>query len=156
MKKALKILFRIFYITLFSAILLAVIYAFLPKVWGEATIHVEGEPYVPETITGNYELGEELNINCWQTENGIKFSHIKGNYGMYDYIIPIHGENIDTELTVHFFKTNQWKIKELDIAVEVYEENGTWNADVAVETDVRVYEETFYDIEENTMEIRVE
>lgn len=156
MKKALKILFRIFYITLFSAILLAVIYAFLPKMWGTAIVQIEGEPYVPETVTGYYELGEELNLNCRPSNEGISFSHIKGNYGMYDYIIPIHGENIDTELTVHFFKTNQWKIKELDIAVEVYEENGTWNADVAVETDVRVYEETFYDIEENAIEIRVE
>ena len=156
MKKALKILFRIFYITLFSAILLAVIYAFLPKMWGMAIVQIEGEPYVPETVTGYYELGEELNLNCRLSNEGISFSHIKGNYGMYDYIIPIHGENIDTELTVHFFKTNQWKIKELDIAVKVYEENGTWNADVAVETDVRVYEVSFYDIEENAIEIRVE
>lgn len=156
MKKALKILFRIFYITLFSVILLVVIYTFLPKVWGTATIQIEGEPYVPETVTGNYELGEELKLNCRLGGEGISFSHIKGNYGMYDYVIPIHGENIDTELTVHFFKTNQWKIKSMDIEVMVYEENGTWNADVAVETDGHTYEETFYNIEENTMEIRVE
>ncbi len=156
MKKAFKILIRIFYITLFFAILLVVIYAFLPKVWGSATIQVVGEAYVPETVAGNYELGEELNINCWQTENGIKFTHIKGNYGMYDYIIPIHGENIDTELTVHLFKTNQWKIKELDIAVEVYEEDSIWNADVIIEIDGRLTEVSFYDIEESAMEIRVE
>ncbi len=156
MKKVLKILFRIFYITLFSAILLVVIYGFFPKVWGTATIQIEGEPYVPETVTGNYELGEELKLNCRPDDEGINFSHIKGNYGMYDYVILIHSENIDTELTVHFFKTNQWKIKELDIAVEVYEEKGTWNADVVVETDGHTYEETFYNIEENTMEIRVE
>lgn len=149
-------MFRIFYITLFSAILLVVVYAFLPKVWGTATIQMEGDPYVLETIIGNYELGEELKLNCRPSGDGIKFSHIKGNYGMYDYVIPIHGENIDTELVVHFFKTNQWKIKELDMAVEVYEEDSIWNADVIIEIDGRLTEASFYDIEENTMEIRVE
>ena len=75
---------------------------------------------------------------------------------MYDYIIPIHDESIDTELTIHFFKTNQWKMRSLNISVVVYEENGVWNADVVVETADRVYEETFRDIEENGIEIRVE
>ena len=156
MKKTLKILFRIFYITVFAAVLLVVVYALLPKMWGKAIVQVEGVAYVPDIVTGYYELGEELNLNCAQENGVIKFNHVKGNYGMYDYVIPIRTENIDTELVVHFFKINQWKIKSLDIEVMVYEENGTWNADVVVKTDVRTYEETFCNIVENGMEIRVE
>ncbi len=156
MKKTLKILFRIFYITVFVAVLLVVVYALLPKMWGKATIQVDGATYLTESVTGYYELGEELNLNCAQGKEVIKFNHVKGNYGMYDYVIPIRTENIDTELVVHFFKINQWKIKSLDIEVMVYEENGTWNADVVVKTDVRTYEETFCNIVENGMEIRVE
>lgn len=156
MKKTLKILFRIFYITVFAAVLLVVVYALLPKMWGKAIVQVEGVAYVPDIVTGYYELGEELNLNCAQENEVIKFNHVKGNYGMYDYVIPIRTENIDTELVVHFFKINQWKIKSLDIEVMVYEENGTWNADVVVKTDVRTYEETFCNIVENGMEIRVE
>lgn len=156
MKKIFKILFRIFYITLFSAVLLAVIYVLLPKVWGDVAVQVAGESYVPETVSGYYELDEALNLNYRTKGETGKFSHIKGNYGMYDYIIPIHDESIDTELTIHFFKTNQWKMRSLNISVVVYEENGVWNADVVVETADRVYEETFRDIEENVIEIRVE
>ena len=156
MKKTLKILFRIFYITVFAVVLLVVVYALLPKIWGKAIVQVEGVAYVPDIVTGYYELGEELNLNCAQENEAIKFNHVKGNYGMYDYVIPIRTENIDTELVVHFFKINQWKIKSLDIEVVVYEENGTWNADVVVKTDVRTYEETFCNIVENGMEIRVE
>lgn len=156
MKKTLKILFRIFYITVFAVVLLVVVYALLPKMWGKATIRVDGATYLTESVTGYYELGEELNLNCAQENGVIKFNHVKGNYGMYDYVIPIRTENIDTELVVHFFKINQWKIKSLDIEVMVYEENGTWNADVVVKTDVRTYEETFCNIVENGMEIRVE
>lgn len=156
MKKTLKILFRIFYITVFAAVLLVIVYALLPKMWGKAIVQVEGEVYLPDIVTGYYELGEELNLNCAQGNGVVKFNHVKGNYGMYDYVIPIRIENIDTELVVHFFKTNQWKIKSLDIEVMVYEENGTWNADVVVKTDVRTYEETFCNIVENGMEIRVE
>ena len=156
MKKTLKILFRIFYITVFAAVLLVIVYVLLPKMWGKATIRVDGATYLTESVTGYYELGEELNLNCAQENEVIKFNHVKGNYGMYDYVIPIRTENIDTELVVHFFKTNQWKIKCLDIEVMVYEENGTWNADVVVKTDVRTYEETFCNIVENGMEIRVE
>lgn len=156
MKKTFKILFRIFYITLFLAILLVVIYAFLSKVWGTATVQIEGEPYVPENISGFYELGEELNINCRQTEDRMKFTHVKGNYGMYDYVIPIRTETIDTELTIHFLKTNQLTIDTLDIKVELYETAGIWNADVIIEIDGRLTEASFYDIEENAIEIRVE
>ena len=156
MKKTLKILFRIFYITVFAVVLLVVVYALLPKMWGKATIRVDGATYLTESVTGYYELGEELNLNCAQENGVIKFNHVTGNYGMYDYVIPIRTENIDTELVVHFFKINQWKIKSLDIEVMVYEENGTWNADVVVKTDVRTYEETFCNIVENGMEIRVE
>lgn len=156
MKKTLKILFRIFYITVFAAILLVVVYALLPKMWGKAIVQVEGVAYVPDIVTGYYELGEELNLNCAQENEVTKFNHVKGNYGMYDYVIPIRTENIDTELVVHFFKTNQMTIDTLNIKVELYESDGIWNADVVVETDGRTYEENFCNIVENGMGIRVE
>lgn len=156
MKKTLKILFRIFYITVFAAVLLVIVYALLPKMWGKATIRVDGATYLTESVTGYYESGEELNLNCAQENEVIKFNHSKGNYGMYDYIIPIRTDNIDTELVVHYFKTNQWKIKSLDIEVMVYEENGTWNADVVIETDVGAYEASFDDVEADGIEMRVE
>lgn len=156
MKKTLKILFRIFYITVFAVVLLVVVYALLPKMWGKATIQVEGEAYLPETVTGYYELGEELKLNCAQGNEVIKFNHVKGNYGMYDYVIPIRTENIDTELVVHFFKTNQMRIDTLNIKVELYELDGIWNADVIVETDGRVTEASFDDVEAGGIEMRVE
>ncbi len=156
MNKTLKILFRIFYITVFVAVLLVVVYALLPKMWGKATIQVEGEAYLPETVTGYYESGEELKLNYAQGNEMIKFNHVKGNYGMYDYIIPIHTDNIDTELVVHFFKTNQMTIDTLDIKVEMHEADGIWNADVVVETDGRVSEASFSDVEISGIEIRIE
>lgn len=156
MKKVLKILFRIFYITLFSAILLALIYAFLPKLWGTAAITVAGETYLPETVAASYELGETIKVNYSAGSETVKFHHVKGNYGMYDYVIPIQGENIETELTVHYLKTNQWRINNLDISAALEETDGVWNADVTVEVDGRIFEETFYDISESGMEIRVE
>lgn len=156
MKKALKILFRIFYITVFAAVLLVIVYALLPKMWGKATIQVEGVAYVPDIVAGYYESGEELNLNCAQENEVIKFNHVKGNYGMYDYVIPIRTENIDTELVVHFFKTNQMRIDTLNIKVELYESDGIWNADVVIETDVDVSEASFDDVETGRIEIRVE
>lgn len=156
MKKTLKILFRIFYITVFAAVLLVIVYALLPKMWGKAIVQVEGVAYVPDIVTGYYELGEELNLNCAQENEVIKFNHVKGNYGMYDYVIPIRTENIDTELVVHFFKTNQMRIDTLDIKVELYESDGIWNADVVIETDVDVSEASFDDVEAGRIEIRVE
>lgn len=156
MKKTLKILFRIFYITVFAAVLLVVVYALLPKMWGKAIVQVEGVAYVPDIVTGYYESGEELNLNCAQEKEVIKFNHVKGNYGMYDYVIPIRTENIDTELVVHFFKTNQMRIDTLDIKVELYESDGIWNADVVIETDVDVSEASFDDVEADRIEMRVE
>jgi len=156
MKKTLKILFRIFYITVFAVVLLVVVYVLLPKMWGKAIVQVEGVAYVPDIVTGYYELGEELNLNCAQENEVIKFNHVKGNYGMYDYVIPIRTENIDTELVVHFFKTNQLRIDTLDIKVELYESDGIWNADVVIETDVDVSEANFDDVEAGRIEMRVE
>ena len=156
MKKTLKILFRIFYITVFAAVLLVVVYALLPKMWGKAIVQVEGVAYVPDIVTGYYESGEELNLNCAQENEVIKFNHVKGNYGMYDYVIPIRTENIDTELVVHFFKTNQMRIDTLDIKVELYESDGIWNADVVIETDVDVSEASFDDVEAGRIEMQVE
>ncbi len=156
MNKTLKILFRIFYITVFVAVLLVVVYALLPKMWGRATIQVEGEAYLPETVTGYYESGEELELNCAQGNEVIKFNHFKGNYGMYDYIIPIRTENIDTELVVHFFKTNQMTIDMLNIKVELHEADGIWNADVVIETDVGEMKASFDDVETSGIEIRIE
>ena len=156
MKKTLKILFRIFYITVFAVVLLVVVYALLPKMWGKAIVQVEGVAYVPDIVTGYYESGEELKLNCAQENEVIKFNHVKGNYGMYDYVIPIRTENIDTELVVHFFKTNQMRIDTLDIKVELYESDGIWNADVVIETDVDVSEASFDDVEAGRIEIRVE
>lgn len=156
MKKTLKILFRIFYITVFAVVLLVVVYALLPKMWGKAIVQVEGVAYVPDIVTGYYESGEELNLNCAQENEVIKFNHVKGNYGMYDYVIPIRTENIDTELVVHFFKTNQMTIDTLNIKVELYESDGIWNADVVIETDVDVSEASFDDVEAGRIEMQVE
>ncbi len=156
MKKSLKILFRVFYITVSATVLFVVIYALLPKMCGNVTIQVESEAYVPEMVTGYYELGEELKLNCRQGKDVIKFNHIKGNYGMYDYVIPIRTENVDTELMVHFFKTNQMAIDTLDIKVALYQSDGIWNADVIAATDGRMMEVSFEDVEEQGMEIRVE
>lgn len=156
MKKALKILFRIFYITVIAAVLLVVVYALLPKMWGKAIVQVEGVAYVPDTVTGYYESGEELNLNCAQGNEGIKFNHSKGNYGMYDYIIPIRTDNIDTELVVHFLKTNQMTIDTLSIKVDLHETDGIWNADVVIETDVGAYEASFDDVKADRIEMRVE
>jgi len=156
MKKTLKILFRIFYITVFAAVLLVIVYALLPKMWGKAIVQVEGEVYMPGTVTGYYESGEELNLNCAQGNEVVKFNHSKGNYGMYDYIIPIRTDNIDTELVVHFLKTNQMRIDTLNIKVELYELDGIWNADVVIETDVGACEASFDDVEAGGIEMRVE
>lgn len=45
-----------------------------------------------ETVTGNYELGEELKLNCRPDDEGINFSHIKGNYDIEENTMEIRVE----------------------------------------------------------------
>lgn len=50
-----------------------------------------------------------------------------------------------------------WRVPYINYRLlKVYEENEVWNADVSVDVKERHYQETFYDIENNTIEFRVE
>jgi hypothetical protein len=75
---------------------------------------------------------------------------------MYEYSFLISNEEIKIEPQIRVFKTNWWEIYDINIDINVYEDNKIWNADISIDIDNRRYQETFYDIENNIIEFRVE
>ncbi len=77
-------------------------------------------------------------------------------YGMYEYSFPISNEEINIRPRIRVFKTNNWANYNLDIKVELIKVQNIWNGDITVKVNGRIYTESFADIEQNEMAIRVE
>lgn len=75
---------------------------------------------------------------------------------MYEYSFLISNGDINIEPKIQVFKTNWYQIYVVHMDFNIYEENGIWNAEVTVEARYGTYQETFYDIENNVIEMRVE
>lgn len=156
MKKKLTLGFRIFYITLFAAILFAAIWFLLPRIHGEVTATINGTSYVPDSISCKYEVAEdELKVVSFKTDEGLKFFNHGFAKDCFEYTFYISDEELDTEVTIFYIKGRNRSFRNLDIEVDIYEEGDVWCADVTVDKSGQLYQECFYDIEKSGIEMRV-
>lgn len=125
---------------------------------GTISVTINGEEYLVEQIECIYEEAKNEKITYGKAfmGSGVAFKNSGSAYGMYEYIFLISNEEINIEPKIRVFKTNWYKMYVTGIEIDIYEDNGVWNADVSVEIDNRTYQETFYDIENNAIEMRVE
>ena len=75
---------------------------------------------------------------------------------MYEYSFDVNNEEINIRPKVFVFKTNWWKIQNVNLDVNVYKDGTIWNADISAEVNGYTYNKTFNDIENNAMEFRIE
>lgn len=125
---------------------------------GTISVTINGEEYLAEQVHCRYEDGgfEEVTYRKMPLDSKVAFENSGSRYGMYEYTFLISNEEINIEPKIRVFKTNWYKMYVTDIEIDIYEDNGVWNADVSVEINNRTYQETFYDIENNAIEMRVE
>lgn len=158
MKKAMFILFRIIYVVIFLGVIFLVIFFNINRMRGNLFVTVNGEEYLPEHLECRYEDGTEeaVSYKVISQDSGAAYQNHASRYGMCEYTFSISNEEVNIEPKIRVFKTNWYKIYVVNIDVEVYEDDGVWNADVSVETNTTSYQETFYDIENQRIEMRVE
>lgn len=125
---------------------------------GDISVTINGEEYLVEKIECIYEEAKSEKVTYGKAfmDSGVAFKNSGSSYGMYEYIFLISNEELNIEPKIRVFKTNWYRMYIMDIDIDIYEDNGVWNADVSVEIDNRTYQETFYDIENNAIEMRVE
>lgn len=125
---------------------------------GDISVTINGEEYLVEQIKCTYEEGknEEVTYGKAFMGSGVDFKNSGMKYGMYEYTFLISKEEVNIEPKIRVFKTNWYKLYITNIDIDIYENNGVWDADVSVKTNLTTYQETFYDIENNAIEMRVE
>lgn len=157
-KKTRVILFRIIGIVIVLGIISLIIFWKFNRLRGNIFVTIGGEEYLAEQVHCRYEDGgfEEVTYRKMPLDSKVAFENSGSRYGMYEYTFLISNEEINIEPKIRVFKTNWYRVCAINIDVDVYEDNGVWNADVSVETNVTTYQETFYDIENNAIEMRVE
>lgn len=128
------ILFRIFYVCIFIFVIFAIVFVNIKRMKGDINVTLNGEKYPLEYVECEY-VGEEASeekIKYKETSSGLTFKNPGFLHGLY------------------------WKIYRINIDVQVYEDNGIWNADISSDLNGRIHQETVYDIENNIIEFRVE
>lgn len=126
---------------------------------GTISVTINGEEYLVEQIECTYEDGKNEKVTYGKAfmDTGVAFKNSGSRKGMYEYTFLISNEEVNIEPTIRVFKTNWYKMYVTDIEIDIYEDNDVWNADVSVGlNNTRTYQETFYDIENNAIEMRVE
>ncbi|MDE6529445.1 MAG: hypothetical protein K2K96_01580 [Lachnospiraceae bacterium] len=125
---------------------------------GEISVTINGEEYLLEKLACRYEDGSDEKVMFGKAfmDSGVTFTNSGSSYGMYEYTFWIHNEEINIEPKIQVFKANWYRICGINIDIDIYEDQEVWNADVSVETNVTTYQQTFYDIENNAIEMRVE
>ena len=125
---------------------------------GTISVTINGEEYLVERLECTYEEGKNEKVTYGKAfmNSGVTFRNSGMKYGMYEYAFLISTEEVNIEPKIRVFKTNWYKMYVIDIEIDIYEDNDVWNADVSVETNLTTYQETFYDIENNAIEMRVE
>lgn len=143
-------------IVLFGIIML--IDLLIYRLRGDISVTINGEEYLVKQLECTYEDGkiEKVTYGKAFMDSGVAFKNSGSSYGMYEYIFLINKEEINIEPKIRVFKTNWYDMYIIDIGIDIYEDNGVWNADVSVKTNLTTYQETFYDIENNAIEMRVE
>lgn len=157
MKRIMVILFRIIYISILIAVVLAIVFSKINRMKGSVEVTIDGENYPLESVECKYigENGDE-NIKCNKTSSGIKFKNPGMRHGMYEYSFSICNQEISINPKIRVFKTCWYKIYNSNMEIHVYKDDEAWNADVSVKVNDSLYQETFYDIENNPIELRTE
>lgn len=157
MKKRTTILFRIIYIFILIVIVLVVVFANINRMRGRLSVTVNGKEYLPDSLECIYiDKGTKEKITYKNKSSSVWFKNSGSAYGMYEYSFDINNKEVDIRPKIFVFKTNWWKIKNMDINFNIYKDNTTWNADIAVNVHGYTYNKTFYDIENDVIEYRVE
>ncbi len=156
MKKKMVILFRIIEIILVVGVIAFIIFWKINRLRGDISVTINGDEYFTERLECSYEDGSNEKVRYRNNASGVAFKNSGSRYGMYEYSFLISNEEINVEPKIQVFKTNWYKIYVINIDIDVYEDNGIWNADITVDTNITTYQDTFYDIENNAIEMRVE
>lgn len=159
MKKKMFILFVILDMVILLVVVFFIVFFNINRMKGHIFVTINGEVYLPERLECEY-IGEEDEKKITYETNGYEmvFKNRGVLHGMYEYSFLISNEEINIEPKIRVFKTDWRAIYNINIDINVYEDedNKIWNADISINIDGRQYQETFYDIENNTIEFRVE
>lgn len=157
MKKYIKIIFRITYFLMFCFFIALLVFYFTNKIKGEVTVTINGEKYAIESLECWYE-GEDINNSTTYhvTSSGLKYKCHGSRYGMYECNFNINHDDIIISPKFYIFKTNWWKVYKVNFDMIIYQEGELWNADIMCNINGRVQQKTFYDIQNNPIEFRVE
>lgn len=161
MKKNMVKLFRLLSFVILLVIIFLIIFLIIfwniNRMKGNIVVTINGEEYLLESLECKYVgEGNDEKITYKKNTSGMTFKNRGLLHGMYEYSFLINNEEINIEPKIRVFKTNWWKIYDINIDINVYEDNKIWNADISIDIDNRHYKETFYDIENNVIEFRVE
>lgn len=157
MKRIVKILFRIAYIFILIVVIFVVIFANINRMRGRLSVIVNGKEYLPHSLECQYvDRGTEEKIIYKNKSYNLCFKNSGSAYGMYEYSFDVNNEEINIRPKVFVFKTNWWKIQNVNLDVNVYKDGTIWNADISAEVNGHTYNKTFNDIENNAIEFRIE
>lgn len=148
---------RILGIVIALAVIFLIIFWNMNRMKGNIFVTINGEECLLTSLTCNY-IGKdkEEKISYEINPSGMTFQNRGLLHGMYEYSFAISNEEINITPKIRVFKTNWWEMYNIKMDINVYEENEIWNADVSADIENRHYQETFYDIENNIIEFRVE
>lgn len=148
---------RVLGIVIALAVIFLIIFWNMNRMKGNIFLTINGEECQLTDLACNY-IGtdKEEKISYKTNSSGMTFQNRGLLHGMYEYSFAISNEEINITPKIRVFKTKWWKLYNIKIDINVYEENEIWNADVSADIENRHYRETFYDIENNTIEFRVE
>lgn len=151
------IFFRILYVLILFVVVFLVVFWNISRMKGSITVTVNGETYPLESMECKY-IGEKNDekIAYDKISSGIKFKNRGLLHGMYEYSFLIENEKISITPQIRIFKTSWWRFYNINIDVNVYEDNEIWDADIFINVNNHIYQETFNDIENNIIEFRVE
>lgn len=157
MKRVAIILFRIICIFILIAVVFVIVFANIKRMRGKLFVAINGKEYLLESLECQYvDKGTEEKVTYKNKAFSLDFKNSGSAYGMYEYSFAIKNEEVNITPKISVFKTSWWKIWNINIDVNVYEDDKIWNADISAEVNGRTYNKMFYDIENNAIEYRVE
>ncbi|MDE6761762.1 MAG: hypothetical protein K2J90_13975 [Lachnospiraceae bacterium] len=157
MKKVTIILFRIAYIFILIVVIFIVIFTNINRMRGKLSVTINEKEYLPDSLECQYvDKGTEEKIIYKNKSSRLCFKNSGSAYGIYEYSFDVNNEEINIRPKVSVFKTDWWKIQNINLDVNVYKDDTIWDAAISAEVNGRTYNKTFNDIENNAIEFRIE
>lgn len=157
MKKLLKrktILKIVVIVLIIVAVLFVVIFG-ANRLRGTIKITINGNKYKLDNIIC-YEGEDEQKVKYLVSADGLKFMNSGMKHNMYRYTFDIKDTDINISPVIRVFKINWWKLYKVNVEIEMYKDGEYWNANIKAEIDGSAYVESFEDIENNPINIRLE